>query len=71
MTRGRRARHPPLGSRDRLRLLNADDLRSLAESVGLDVEVVAGDYDLNPVGAHDERAILIARRRDDPPAGLI
>ncbi|HEX7491335.1 MAG TPA: class I SAM-dependent methyltransferase [Candidatus Limnocylindrales bacterium] len=51
---------------DRLRLLNADDLRSLAESAGLDIEVVAGDYDLNPVGPHDERAILIARRRGSP-----
>jgi SAM-dependent methyltransferase len=51
---------------DRLRLLNADDLRSMAESAGLDVEIVAGDYDLNPVGPHDERAILIARRRGRP-----
>jgi SAM-dependent methyltransferase len=48
---------------DRLRLLNAEDLRVLAESVNLEVEVLAGDYDLNPVGAHDERAILVARRR--------
>jgi SAM-dependent methyltransferase len=51
---------------DRLRLLNADDLRSLAMLAGLDVEIVAGDYDLNPVGPHDERAILIARRRGRP-----
>ena len=48
---------------DRLRLVNADDLRAMAESAGLDVEVVAGDYDLNPVGPQDERAILVARRR--------
>ena len=48
---------------DRLRLLNAEDLRLLAESADLEVEVLAGDYDLNPVSAHDERAILIARRR--------
>ena len=48
---------------DRLRLLNADDLRAMAESVGLEVELVAGDYDLNPVGPYDERAILVARRR--------
>jgi SAM-dependent methyltransferase len=48
---------------DRLRLLNADDLRAMAESVGLEVEMVAGDYDLNPVGPYDERAILVARRR--------
>jgi SAM-dependent methyltransferase len=51
---------------DRLRLLNADDLRAMAEAAGLEVEVVAGDYDLNPVGPHDERAILIARRRGRP-----
>jgi SAM-dependent methyltransferase len=48
---------------DRLRLLNADDLRAMAESAGLEVELVAGDYDLNPVGPYDERAILVARRR--------
>ena len=48
---------------DRLRLLNADDLRAMAEASGLDVETVAGDYDLNPVGPYDERAILVARRR--------
>jgi SAM-dependent methyltransferase len=49
---------------DRLRLLNAEDLRLLAESADLEVEVLAGDYDLNPVCAHDERAILVARRRN-------
>jgi hypothetical protein len=51
---------------DRLRLLNADDLRFLAESAGLEVEVVAGNYDLDPIGPHDERAILIAQRRGRP-----
>ena len=51
---------------DRLRLVNADDLRALAEAAGLDVEVVAGDYDLNPGGPHDERAILVARKRGRP-----
>jgi SAM-dependent methyltransferase len=48
---------------DRLRLLDADELRSMAEAAGLDVEIVAGDYDLNPVGPHDDRAILVAARR--------
>jgi SAM-dependent methyltransferase len=48
---------------DRLRLLNAEDLRLLTKSADLEVEVLAGDYDLNPVSAQDERAILIARRR--------
>jgi len=51
---------------DRLRLLNAGDLRSIAESAGLVVEVVAGDYDLKAVGPYDERAILVARRRGRP-----
>lgn len=49
---------------DRLRLLNAADLAFLAESVGLEVEVIAANYDLDPIGPHDERAILIAQRRD-------
>jgi SAM-dependent methyltransferase len=53
---------------DRLRLLNAGDLRSMAESAGLVVEVVAGDYDLKAVGPYDERAILVARRRGRPAA---
>jgi len=51
---------------DRLRLLNADELRAMAESAGLEVEVVAGNYDLDPVGPHDDRAILIARRAEGP-----
>jgi SAM-dependent methyltransferase len=51
---------------DTLRLLNADELRAIAESAGLEVEVVAGDYDLNPIGPHDDRAILVARRRGRP-----
>ena len=48
---------------DRMLLLSAPELESLAESVGLAVEVVAGDYDLNPVGGHDERAVIVAQRR--------
>jgi SAM-dependent methyltransferase len=51
---------------DRLRLLNADELRAMAESAGLEVEILAGDYGLNPIGPQDERAILIARRRGRP-----
>ncbi len=53
---------------DRLRLLNAADLVFLAESVGLEVETVAANYDLDPIGPHDERAILIAQWRDRPAA---
>jgi len=48
---------------DRLRLLNADDLRAMAEAAGLEVEVVAGSYQLSPTGPHDERGVLVARRR--------
>ena len=51
---------------DRLRLLNADDLSAMAESAGLEVEVVGGNYALDPIGPHDDRAILIARRRGGP-----
>lgn len=51
---------------DILRLVNADDLRAMAESAGLEVEIVAGDYNLNPIGPHDDRAILVARRRGRP-----
>jgi SAM-dependent methyltransferase len=51
---------------DRLRLLDADELRSLAEAAGLEIEALAGDYDLSPVDAHDERVILVARRRESP-----
>ena len=49
---------------DRLRLLNAGDLAFLAEAAGLEVEIVAASYDLDEIGPQDERAILIARRRD-------
>ena len=48
---------------DELRLVDAEDLRESAGAAGLDVEVVAGDYDLEPISPHDERAIVIARRR--------
>ncbi|MGZ6267772.1 MAG: class I SAM-dependent methyltransferase [Candidatus Limnocylindrales bacterium] len=51
---------------DRLRLLNAEELAALADSAELDVEILAGDYDLDPVGPHDERVILVARRRGRP-----
>ena len=51
---------------DRLRLLNADELRAMAESAGLEIEVVGGNYALDPIRPHDDRAILIARRRGGP-----
>jgi SAM-dependent methyltransferase len=47
---------------DRMRLVNPDDLASMAEAAGLRVEAVAGDYGLGPLDAGAERAILLARR---------
>ncbi len=49
--------------RDRLRLLSADELAGLAEDAGLEIEIVAGGYDLEPSGATTDRAILVAVRR--------
>ena len=48
--------------RDRLRLVSADELGGFAEDAGLRVELVAGGYDLGPLGPGSERAILIAER---------
>jgi SAM-dependent methyltransferase len=45
---------------DRLRLVSADELRGFAEDAGLTVEVVAGSYDMGPLGPGSERAILLA-----------
>lgn len=57
---------------DRLRLLAADELSEMAEDAGLIVEVLAGSYDLEPLVNHDERVILIARRRGRTrPASLL
>jgi SAM-dependent methyltransferase len=46
--------------RDRLRLVSGEELRGFAEDAGLAVELLAGDYNLGPVGPGSERAILIA-----------
>ncbi len=51
---------------DRLRLLGVDELKVMAESAGFDIEVLAGDYDLDLIGPHDERVVLVARRRGRP-----
>jgi len=48
--------------RDVVRLVTADELRSMAEGAGLEVELVAGGYDLEPLGPHDDRAVVIARK---------
>jgi SAM-dependent methyltransferase len=48
--------------RDDMRLVGVDELRTFAEAVGLEVESIAGGYDLEPHGPGAERAILIAKR---------
>jgi SAM-dependent methyltransferase len=47
--------------RDVVHLVSAHELRAMAESAGLVVELVAGGYDLEPLGPHDDRAVVIAR----------
>ncbi|MFH0751205.1 MAG: class I SAM-dependent methyltransferase, partial [Chloroflexota bacterium] len=49
--------------RDVVRLLTADELRAMAAAAGLEVELVAGGYDLEPLGPHDDRAVVIARKQ--------
>ena len=46
----------------RICALNSPPLRALAESAGLEVELIAGGYDLEPLGPHDDRLILLARK---------
>jgi SAM-dependent methyltransferase len=53
--------------KDRLRLVGPDDLRGFAERAGLEVETIAGSYDLDAIRAGDDRAILVARK--PRPAG--
>ena len=48
--------------RDELRLVSAGELRDFASAAGLDIETLAGDYDLGPLGSGGDRAILVARR---------
>lgn len=47
---------------DRIRLVGAEELRGFAETAGLEVETVAGGYDLEPLGPGATRAVLVARR---------
>jgi SAM-dependent methyltransferase len=48
--------------RDALRLIGADELQAMAEDAGLEVEVIGGDYDLDPIRSGSDRAVLVARR---------
>ena len=47
---------------DRLRLVGPDELVAMAEAAGLEVETLAGDYDLGPIELGAERVVLVARR---------
>jgi len=47
---------------DRLRLISADELAGLAGDAGLEIETLAGGYDLAPIGSSSERAVLLAVR---------
>jgi SAM-dependent methyltransferase len=48
---------------DRLRLVSADELAAFAEDAGLRVEILAGGYDLSPIGPGSERVVVVAERR--------
>ena len=48
---------------DRLRLVSADELAGFAEDAGLEVELMAGGYDLEPIAPSSDRAVLVAVRR--------
>lgn len=48
---------------DRLRLISSDELAAFAEEAGLRVEILAGGYDLSPIGPGSERAVVIAEHR--------
>ncbi len=47
---------------DQLRLVSADELAGFAGDAGLTVELIAGGYDLGPIGPGSERAVLVAVR---------
>ncbi len=47
---------------DALRLVGVDELRVMAEDAGLDVEELAGGYDLEPLAPGSDRAVLVARK---------
>jgi SAM-dependent methyltransferase len=50
---------------DRLSLIDAAALTEMAEAAGLEVEALAGDHDLGPLGPGADRIVLVATR---PPA---
>jgi SAM-dependent methyltransferase len=50
--------------RDHLRLVGPEELVAFVEAAGLEVETLAGDYELNPLAAGSERVVIVARRPD-------
>jgi SAM-dependent methyltransferase len=48
--------------RDPMRLVSPDELVTFAVAAGLEIETLAGSYDLEPLAPDSERAILVARR---------
>lgn len=54
---------------DALRLVTADELADHAETAGLEVELLAGDHGLTPLGPGSERAVLLARKPMPPSSG--
>jgi SAM-dependent methyltransferase len=48
---------------DRLRLVSGDELAGMAGDAGLEIERLAGGYDLEPIGPGSDRALLVAIRR--------
>jgi SAM-dependent methyltransferase len=48
--------------RDPMRLVSPAELEGFAAAAGLEVEILAGGYDLHPLEPGDERAVLVARR---------
>ena len=55
---------PPLRwtRQDAMRLVTVDELVSYAEAAGLEIERLAGDYDLTPLDAGSDRVVLVARK---------
>ena len=49
---------------DALRLISADEMVAFAEGAELEVEQVAGDYELGPLDPGSDRVVLIARKRN-------
>ncbi|HET7728332.1 MAG TPA: class I SAM-dependent methyltransferase [Candidatus Limnocylindrales bacterium] len=47
---------------DRLQLVTADALAGFLEIAGLEVETLAGGYDLEPLQGGSERAVVVARK---------